>query len=54
MTKQKTDLISRLSRIQGQLESIKRSLESDVDMECIKTMHLIKILNKKYVQNQYL
>ena len=45
MTKQKTDLISRLSRIQGQLESIKRSLESDVDMECIKTMHLIKAAN---------
>ncbi len=45
MTKQRTDLISRLSRIQGQLESIKKNLESDAEMECIKTMHLIKAAN---------
>ena len=45
MTKQRTDLISRLNRIQGQLESIKRNLESNTEMECIKTMHLIKAAN---------
>lgn len=45
MTKQRTDLVSRLSRIQGQLESIKKSLELDSEMECVKTMHLIKAAN---------
>lgn len=45
MNKQKTDLVSRLSRIQGQLESVKKSLNSDIEMDCIKTMHLIKAAN---------
>jgi DNA-binding FrmR family transcriptional regulator len=45
MEKEKQSLISRINRIQGQLESIKKGLEDDADLECIKTMHLIKAAN---------
>ncbi len=45
MEQERQALISRINRIQGQLESIKKNLEGDGDMECIKTMHLIKSAN---------
>jgi len=35
-------LIHRLNRIQGQLESIKRSLAKGAEKDCLETIHLIK------------
>jgi DNA-binding FrmR family transcriptional regulator len=39
------ELINRLNRIQGQIESIKKSLSSEEELDCLKTMNLIKAIN---------
>ena len=42
---ERKELINRLNRVQGQIESIKRSLESGEPIECMKTMQLLKAAN---------
>lgn len=39
------ELTNRLNRVQGQIESIKKSLAEEAPMDCIKTMQLIKAAN---------
>jgi len=41
-----TDLVNRLSRVQGQIEAIKKSLQADdAERDCLKTMQLLKAVN---------
>ena len=39
------DLINRLNRAQGQIEAIKKILESPDNSDCLKTMQLLKAAN---------
>ena len=39
------DLINRLSRVQGQIEAIKKNIVSGDDKDCLKTMQLLKAVN---------
>lgn len=38
------DLLNRLNRIQGQIEALKKAVNSE-EAECMKTMHLLKAAN---------
>lgn len=42
MTTTHHDLITRLARIEGQVAALKRTLESDVDTDCAKTLIQVK------------
>lgn len=39
------ELVNRLSRIQGQIEGIKKGLISSEDKDCLKTMQQLKAVN---------
>ena len=39
------DLANRLSRVQGQIEAIKKSILAGEDKECLKTMQQLKAIN---------
>lgn len=43
--KEKIDLVHRLNRIQGQIEAIKKSIQSEEKEDCLKTVRLIKASN---------
>lgn len=40
-----TELIHRLNRAQGQIEAIKKSIISDGEKDCLKTLRLLKAAN---------
>jgi DNA-binding FrmR family transcriptional regulator len=40
-----TPLIHRLNRAQGQIEAIKRKLQSDQELDCVKTIQQVKAAN---------
>jgi DNA-binding FrmR family transcriptional regulator len=44
-TKSNQELIHRLNRAIGQLEAIKKTLSSEEDKDCIKTIRLLKAAN---------
>ena len=39
------DLVNRLSRVQGQIEAIKKNIVAGEDKDCLKTMQLLKAVN---------
>ena len=39
------DLINRLNRAQGQIEAIKRNLEGGGELDCVRTIQLLKAAN---------
>lgn len=39
------ELIHRLNRVIGQLESIKRNLQTEEEMDCVQTIRLLKAAN---------
>ena len=47
MTKKdtKTQLTHRLNRAQGQIEALKRIVNSDQEQDCLETLRLIKAVN---------
>ncbi len=45
ITGENRDLINRLNRAQGQIEAIKKILESPDSTDCLKTMQLLKAAN---------
>lgn len=47
MTKKdaKTQLIHRLNRAQGQIEALKKIVNSDQEQDCLETLRLIKAVN---------
>ena len=36
------ELINRLNRAQGQIEALRKSLERDEELDCVKTIQLLK------------
>ncbi len=37
-----SDVIARLSRVEGQIAALKRSLETDTEVDCAKTLYQVK------------